>query len=83
MKQTGAKTVNVKDPVQICKNVHTTGEMGVQIKEIIADCRELGVKKVGATHCTGGRAIQMFREEWGENFVELGVGRKISITLHE
>jgi len=36
--------------------------------------------KVGATHCTGDEAIQMFREEWGNNFVELGVGRKISIS---
>jgi len=54
--------------------------MGVQFKEIIADFRELGVKKVGATHCTGDKAIQMFREEWGKNFVELGVGRKISIS---
>ena len=136
VKQTGAKTVSVQDPVQICKNVHTTGEMGVQIKEqalildttqglvvitgcahpgivgivkkakqvlnkdinmvfggfhlvqtsaarikdIIADFRELGVIKVGATHCTGDEAIQMFREVWGKNFVELGVGRKISIS---
>lgn len=135
VKETGAKIVSVQDPVEICKNVHTTGEMGVQIKEqtlildtsqglvvitgcahpgivgivkkakqvlnkdinlifggfhlmetpaaqikeIIADFRELGVKKVGATHCTGDAAIQMFREEWGNNFLELGVGRKISI----
>jgi len=136
VRQTGAKIVSVQDPVQICLNVHTTGEMGVQIKEqalildtsqglvvitgcahpgivgivkkakqvlnkdinlvfggfhltqtpaaqikrIIADFRELSVKKVGATHCTGDEAIQMFREEWGNNFVELGVGRKISIS---
>jgi 7,8-dihydropterin-6-yl-methyl-4-(beta-D-ribofuranosyl)aminobenzene 5'-phosphate synthase len=139
VKQTGAKIVSIQAPVEICENVHTTGEMGdqikeqtlildtsqglvvitgcahpgiveivkkakqilnkdinlvfggfhlmqtpaAQVKEIIADFRELGVKKVGATHCTGDDAIQMFREEWGENFVELGVGRKISITLHE
>ncbi len=139
VQQTGAKIIKVLDPIQICKNVYTTGEMGTQIKEqalildtsqglvvitgcahpgivgivkkakqmlnknidlvfggfhlmetpetqikrIIAEFRELGVQKVGATHCTGDKAIQMFREEWGENFVELGVGRKISIILHE
>jgi 7,8-dihydropterin-6-yl-methyl-4-(beta-D-ribofuranosyl)aminobenzene 5'-phosphate synthase len=135
VKETGAKTAAAQDPVQICKGVFTTGEMGVQIKEqsllldtsqgivLITGCahpgivdivkrakeilkkdlylvfggfhlmqtpsaqvkeiinafRSLGVQKVGATHCTGDEAIQMFRDEYGEKFVELGVGRKISI----
>lgn len=135
VKKTGAETVAVKSPIQICQGVHTTGEMGIQIKEqallidtsqgivlitgcahpgivdivkkakavlkkdihlvfggfhlvetptdrierIIAEFKDLGVRKVGATHCTGDEAIAMFKKAYGENFVALGVGRRITV----
>jgi 7,8-dihydropterin-6-yl-methyl-4-(beta-D-ribofuranosyl)aminobenzene 5'-phosphate synthase len=130
----GAKVLTVKDPVEICKNVFLSGEMGQRIKEqslaintekglviicgcshpgiiniikhfketlkrniylvfggfhlmnktdqqmneIIKQMKELGVRKCGATHCTGDKQIQMFREAFGENFISLGVGRIIT-----
>lgn len=133
LEQKGAKAIRVDKPVELCKNVFSTGEMGVQIKEqalifntkkglivvtgcahpgivdivkrakevvdkkvylvfggfhllnksenevneIIKKFRELGVMKVGATHCTGDRAIELFKEAYGENFVQMGVGKKL------
>ena len=52
VKQTGADTVGVEEPVQICKNVHTTGEMGVQIKEqaLILDTSKGLVVITGCAH---------------------------------
>ncbi len=133
VEQKGAKTISVDKPLEICKDVFSTGEMGIQIKEqalilntnkglvvitgcahpgivgivkraenvlnkktylvfggfhlmsksenevkeIISQFRELGVMKVGATHCTGDGAIKLFREAYGENFIRMGAGKKI------
>ena len=45
------------------------------LREIIRSFGELGVKKCGATHCTGDRAIGMFKEAFGENYMPMGTGK--------
>ena len=32
------------------------------------------------SHCTGEKAIALFRSEYGENFVEGGVGRTVAFS---
>ena len=54
---------------------HLTQHSREQIEQIIRDFRELGVKKCGASHCTGEKQIQQFREAFGDDFLELGTGR--------
>ncbi|MCK4529142.1 hypothetical protein KAW18_17390 [candidate division WOR-3 bacterium] len=54
-----------------------------QVMEIIRQLKDLGVKKVGPSHCTGGKPIELFREAWGEDFIELGCGVKINISLND
>jgi 7,8-dihydropterin-6-yl-methyl-4-(beta-D-ribofuranosyl)aminobenzene 5'-phosphate synthase len=49
------------------------------IAEIVARFRELGVQKVGATHCTGDKAIAAFRKAYGTNFIEMGAGRVVPL----
>ena len=131
----GAKALQVIKPVEVCKDVFLTGEMGIRIKEqsmildtskglvVLTGCahpgivsivkrakeildkkiylvlggfhllqeseaevkdiinafRKLGVLKVGATHCTGDRAIELFKEAYSQNFVRLGTGKVIEI----
>lgn len=41
--------------------------------------QKLGVQKVAPSHCTGDRAIALFREQWGNNFVEGGCGAVIEM----
>jgi 7,8-dihydropterin-6-yl-methyl-4-(beta-D-ribofuranosyl)aminobenzene 5'-phosphate synthase len=136
VRRKGAKVIIVHNPVKICENVYSTGELGTWIKEqslvidtpkglmvitgcahpgvvnivrnaqrllkkkrvylvlggfhllayrepqvrrIIRDLKEIGVKKVGPSHCTGGRPIELFREAWGEDFFDLGCGAKLKI----
>lgn len=135
VKEKKAKVISVDKPVEICKDVFLTGEMGRQIKEqsvildtskglvvitgcahpgivsivkrakeildkkiylvlggfhlmrkseaevkdIINDFIKLGVLKVGATHCTGDRAIEFFKEAYGKNYIQMGVGKVIEI----
>ncbi len=41
--------------------------------------KQMGVKKCGATHCTGEQQIKWFRQAFGENFIELGSGKILAI----
>jgi 7,8-dihydropterin-6-yl-methyl-4-(beta-D-ribofuranosyl)aminobenzene 5'-phosphate synthase len=50
-----------------------------ELEGIIADFRRLGVDRVGPCHCTGDQAIRMFKEEYGDDFVQAGVGKVIII----
>ncbi len=50
------------------------------VEQIIARFKALGVRRVGATHCTGDAAIATFRKAFGNDFIELGVGRKIDLS---
>jgi 7,8-dihydropterin-6-yl-methyl-4-(beta-D-ribofuranosyl)aminobenzene 5'-phosphate synthase len=44
------------------------------IKSVVQQLRELGVQKVGSSHCTGDRAIKLFRRFYREDFIPVGVG---------
>jgi 7,8-dihydropterin-6-yl-methyl-4-(beta-D-ribofuranosyl)aminobenzene 5'-phosphate synthase len=46
-----------------------------EVGRIIARFEEMGVARVGASHCTGGEAIALFREAYKDRFIELGAGR--------
>jgi 7,8-dihydropterin-6-yl-methyl-4-(beta-D-ribofuranosyl)aminobenzene 5'-phosphate synthase len=58
---------------------HLGGASEDSIKEIVAEFRRLGVKKVAPSHCTGDNAIRLFREVYGEGFISSGAGRVIEI----
>ena len=131
----GAEVLALKEPVEVCKDVYLSGEMGTRIKEhslavntpkglvvvcgcshpgivkivkhfkellkkdvyfvlggfhlmnktetemqeIIAEMKNLGVQKCGASHCTGEKQIQIFKEAFGEDYIALGVGREIEL----
>jgi hypothetical protein len=50
-----------------------------EIRDIIAELRELGVEQVSPTHCTGEDAIAVFAALFGDDYVEGGAGRVIVI----
>ena len=56
---------------------HLGGARDDQVRSVIEDLRELGVRSAGASHCTGDGAIGLFREAFGADFVEMGVGREL------
>jgi len=51
------------------------------VRGVIADFRRLGVQKVAPCHCTGDQAIGMFAAEYGDDFIEVGVGMVLDIGL--
>jgi 7,8-dihydropterin-6-yl-methyl-4-(beta-D-ribofuranosyl)aminobenzene 5'-phosphate synthase len=50
-----------------------------RIASILDEFRRVGVQKVAPSHCTGDQAIQMFREAYGSDFIESGVGSVIVV----
>ena len=58
---------------------HLGGTSQRQVKAVIADFRQLGVQRVAPCHCTGDRAIRAFAEEYGDDFIETGVGMVLDI----
>jgi len=58
---------------------HLGGAGQAKIARIISDFRRLGVQKVAPCHCSGDRAREAFRQEYGEDFIPAGVGTVIRI----
>jgi len=48
-----------------------------QLLPIIAELRQLGVQKILPAHCTGDEAIALIRTDYGEYYVEGGVGHTV------
>jgi 7,8-dihydropterin-6-yl-methyl-4-(beta-D-ribofuranosyl)aminobenzene 5'-phosphate synthase len=50
------------------------------LQSIMAELRQLGVERVLPTHCTGDAAIDLFRAQFGESYLDGGVGRTATIS---
>lgn len=49
------------------------------IEKTIEDLKKIGVKKVGPAHCTGEKAIRIFRGKYHENFIPVKAGQIIQL----
>jgi len=59
---------------------HLIGKSTAEVGRIVSDFRGLGVRRVGATHCTGDAAIARFAEAYGGDYVRLGAGRVLVLA---
>ncbi len=73
------KEIHKKDIYLVLGGFHLGGRSEEQIEEIIQDFKDMGVRNVAPTHCTGDKAIEMFKEAYGDHFIEAGVGKEIEI----
>jgi len=58
---------------------HLDGQPLRELQRVGEELKKLGVKKVAPSHCTGEPARKLFRELWGRNFIESGVGAVIEL----
>ncbi len=72
-----AKTVIGKEIDAVLGGFHLMEHSEKDLQAIIARFKESGVRRVGATHCTGDNAIAMFKAAYGENFIPLGAGKSV------
>jgi len=70
----------VEGPVQmVFGGFHLLRDTAEEVDAIIGRCRDIGVRQMGATHCTGEKAIEQFRSAYGAGFLEMGVGRVVRV----
>lgn len=74
-----AKTYQGKPIYLLMGGFHLWGRNDAEIRAITQRLKELGVKKVAPSHCTGDKAIRIFRREWADNFIEGGLGAVIEM----
>jgi 7,8-dihydropterin-6-yl-methyl-4-(beta-D-ribofuranosyl)aminobenzene 5'-phosphate synthase len=58
---------------------HLSSHTPEQVKSISDRLNELNVKRVAPSHCTGPNAIQYFRTEWKDRFVDYDLGDQFKI----
>ena len=74
-----AKRQYQKEIYLVLGGFHLGSASDSRINQIIKVFQEAGVKYVAPCHCTGDRAIGMFRNAFGEDFIRVGVGAVISV----
>ncbi|MEW6557696.1 MAG: MBL fold metallo-hydrolase [Elusimicrobiota bacterium] len=53
---------------------HLHDKLEFEVQQIAREFRDLGVEKIAPCHCTGALAKEVFRKEYGGNFVEIKTG---------
>lgn len=67
-------------PVELVIGGYHLGDASpLKIQRVINNLKEHGVKRVAPSHCTGDQAIQDFHSAFGEDFIQVGVGKVITM----
>ena len=78
-----AKALSGDEVYLVLGGFHLGGKSRGEMEGILSEFRRLGVRKVAPCHCTGEQAIKMFRQEYGEDYLQAGVGRVIGVLASE
>ncbi len=60
---------------------HLSGASSTELESIIDSFRQLGVENVAPCHCSGDQTRQLFKERYGTNYIESGVGKIIPLPF--
>jgi 7,8-dihydropterin-6-yl-methyl-4-(beta-D-ribofuranosyl)aminobenzene 5'-phosphate synthase len=74
-----AKQEFKEDIYLVLGGFHLGSTSDYQVNKIIQEFNRIGVKYAAPSHCTGDPAISSFREAFGEDFIQVGVGKVIEI----
>jgi len=51
-----------------------------KIEKIISIFKQLGVRYAGPCHCSGERSRNLFEKRFGENYINIGAGKVITLA---
>ena len=75
-----AKDVVAEDRVYLVMGgFHLSGASTPQIESVLDEFCQLSVIKVAPCHCSGDVTRKLFRERYGEDYIDSGVGRRITV----
>jgi len=72
-----ARSMSKKEIILLLGGFHLLNSSEAAVKNIIDSFKEYGIRRIGATHCTGDKAIQLIKDAYKENFIEIGAGKTI------
>ncbi|MDY6792843.1 MAG: MBL fold metallo-hydrolase [Thermodesulfobacteriota bacterium] len=73
-----AKMITSKDVLLVVGGFHLLMDSASSIRRKALRLKELGVRHVAPSHCSGGEAQKIFAEVYGNRFIKSGVGRKMT-----
>jgi 7,8-dihydropterin-6-yl-methyl-4-(beta-D-ribofuranosyl)aminobenzene 5'-phosphate synthase len=77
-----AKEIVPDSPVYlVLGGFHLSEASPRELESIIDSFRQLGVENVAPCHCSGDQTRQLFKERYGTNYIESGVGKIISLPF--
>ncbi len=59
--------------------LHLMRKSGEELEQLAATLKEMGVKQICPTHCTGDNAIASLKASFGEGYISGGTGKEIII----
>ena len=68
-----------KEIALVAGGFHLLDQTAEQIQAISARLKDLQVKRIAPSHCTGDKAVEFFRKEWSGRFTELNIGNDLNI----
>jgi len=74
-----AKEILKKEIYLVCGGFHLLHHSPAEVRDIIREFKELGVRYCGPTHCTGTHVIELFKEAFKDNYLQMGTGKVIRI----
>jgi 7,8-dihydropterin-6-yl-methyl-4-(beta-D-ribofuranosyl)aminobenzene 5'-phosphate synthase len=74
-----AKEITGNNIYLVMGGFHLGGAFTSQISYIAESLLQLGVRKVAPCHCSGDEARKLFKDYFGENYIDSGVGKEITI----
>jgi 7,8-dihydropterin-6-yl-methyl-4-(beta-D-ribofuranosyl)aminobenzene 5'-phosphate synthase len=72
-----ARKLGKADVLLALGGFHLRSADGTEMAGIIAGFRAMNVNCVGPCHCTGDNARKLFEQEYGGNYIHVGVGKSI------
>jgi len=58
---------------------HLAGASSAQIESIVQEFSQLSVENVAPCHCSGDETRRLFKESYGEAYIESGVGKRVPL----
>ena len=74
-----AKELTGNEVYLVIGGFHLASYSEKQLAQIVSEMKELGVRKVAPCHCTGETARRLFKESFGADYIEVGVGKSLQI----
>lgn len=75
-----AKEMLKGDILLVMGGFHLLRHSEDEVREVISELKDLSVRYVAPTHCTGDGARQMFKDAFGDHFIGLEVGSTIILS---